>query len=251
MTPGMAVAHSSRVKPGMGWGDEVSELNTTLVDLALRPELQRILCAVRPEVETILNIEVPSDWNFTTQPGAFKRIIMNLYANSLKYTKHGYITVTLKANEDSQPRVQPGEHPQTATVTFVITDTGQGISPAYLRSKLFTAFSQENRKSVGSGLGLSIVKSLVDQLRGNIDIKSVLNIGTTVTITLREFTHCPVSMKLTVALSNETEQPCQTLQQWLSCQRRIPPHQRPQRQRLEEASPEAPSRYLRARFRAR
>jgi signal transduction histidine kinase len=130
-----------------------------------------------------------SDWYFNIQHGAFKRILVNLYGNSLKYTKHGYITISLRTVEDAQARpVNSGalSAPQRATIKLTITDTGRGISPAFLRSKIFTAFSQENRKSAGSGLGLSIVKSLVSQLEGDVDIKSVLNVGTVVTVLLRE-----------------------------------------------------------------
>jgi signal transduction histidine kinase len=67
-----------------------------------------------------------------------------------------------------------------------MTDTGQGMSPTFLQTKVFTAFSQDNHKAAGSGLGLSIVKTLVNQLGGDIDIKSILNIGTIVTITIRK-----------------------------------------------------------------
>lgn len=71
-------------------------------------------------------------------------------------------------------------------VKITFSDTGQGMSPEYLRTKVFTPFAQENVKSAGTGLGLSIVRSIVNLLHGDIDIKSIVNVGTIVTVTLRE-----------------------------------------------------------------
>ena len=49
---------------------------------------------------------------------------------------------------------------------LTVADTGQGISPVYLRTKIFSPFAQENAASTGTGLGLSIAKSIVHMLRG-------------------------------------------------------------------------------------
>lgn len=120
-----------------------------------------------------------------TQPGAFRRIVMNLYGNSLKYTKHGYITISLRVLDEREPlpsSLDPHPKEKPSTVRLIVTDTGRGISPVFLRTKVFSAFSQENSKSAGSGLGLSIFKTLVNQLGDEIDIKSVLNVGTIVTV---------------------------------------------------------------------
>jgi signal transduction histidine kinase len=115
---------------------------------------------------------------------------MNLYGNSLKYTKRGFITVSLRVIDEKKPlpsSIDPHtKSEKPSNVRLTVTDTGQGISPVFLRTKVFTAFSQENSKAAGSGLGLSIVKSLVNQLGGDIDIKSILNVGTIVTVTCRE-----------------------------------------------------------------
>ena len=191
---GMAIGHVARKKLIRGI-DEVSELNATLVDLAVRPELQRVLCAIRPDVETILDIQSSVDWYFKTQPGAIRRIITNIYGNSLKYTKYGYITLGLRVMDDPRAllRVNQSFNPQQqAVVRLTVSDTGQGISPAFLKNKVFSEFSQENKRSAGSGLGLSIVKSLVTQLGGEVDIKSVLNVGTIVMVTLPMTSSTPI-----------------------------------------------------------
>lgn len=137
-----------------------------------------------------LDIEAPSDWTFATQPGAIRRIVMNLFGNSLKYTKHGYINVSLRRiarQPESPAQSVKFRDEQPTIVQIAVTDTGQGISPEYLRTKIFTAFAQENSKAAGAGLGLSIVKSIVSGLlHGEIDIKSIVNVGTMVTVTLRK-----------------------------------------------------------------
>jgi signal transduction histidine kinase/CheY-like chemotaxis protein len=131
-----------------------------------------------PDVELILDI-AHRNWTFMTQPGAFRRVVMNVFGNSLKYTSCGFIRVRLDAY--SNPR-REGESEETVTISLIITDTGQGMSPQYMKTKLFTPFAQENSIAPGTGLGLSLVRSIVKMLKGEIAIKSSLGVGTTVTI---------------------------------------------------------------------
>lgn len=79
---GLAAGHLTRHRSNMGF-DDAPELNSSLVDLTDRPGLRRILCATRPEVELILDIQSPPDWDFTTQPGAFRRIVRILMGRTL------------------------------------------------------------------------------------------------------------------------------------------------------------------------
>src|SRR6266487_2930642 len=131
-----------------------------------------------PEVAVILDVDV-QNYHFTTQPGAFRRVIMNLLGNALKYTSHGYVRIKLDTTdmEDLQPAGSTESIPR-ACITLTVTDTGKGISSDFLRSKLFTPFAQENSLSSGTGLGLSIVRSIVALLEGEIAIKSELGRGT-------------------------------------------------------------------------
>jgi signal transduction histidine kinase len=119
------------------------------------------------------------DFNFTTQPGAFRRIVMNLLGNALKYTAHGYVRVKLASTPmDDFHDDETGEFVPRAMLQLTVTDTGQGISPEFLRSRLFTPFTQENSLSSGTGLGLAIVKSIVSILEGDITIDSEVGRGT-------------------------------------------------------------------------
>jgi len=129
-------------------------------------------------IAVILDIDM-ADYCFTTQPGACKRVIMNLLGNSLKYTSHGYVRIKLEVipMDDLQQSGSPDAIGRSC-LTLTVTDTGKGISSEFLRSKLFTPFAQENSLSSGTGLGLSIVRSIVTLLEGEIQINSRVGQGT-------------------------------------------------------------------------
>jgi signal transduction histidine kinase/DNA-binding NarL/FixJ family response regulator len=126
-------------------------------------------------------IDIPSrKWIYWSQPGALRRIVMNLFGNSLKYTKEGFVHVKLEAQDIDNS----SESKDSELVTLTVTDSGQGISPAYLRDKLYTPFAQESNLTPGTGLGLSLVKTIVNMLGGTINVESTVGIGTTVTVKL-------------------------------------------------------------------
>ncbi|KAL9598084.1 MAG: hypothetical protein Q9219_004715 [cf. Caloplaca sp. 3 TL-2023] len=130
------------------------------------------------DIEVILDME-EEDYCFATQPGALRRVIMNIFGNALKYTTTGRIVVKLGL-EPLETGSDVNDRNRTLNIT--ITDTGRGISSDYLRTSLYTAFSQEDVLANGTGLGLSIVRSIVSMLEGTIDIKSQLGQGTDVQI---------------------------------------------------------------------
>jgi CheY-like chemotaxis protein len=101
------------------------------------------------------------------------QIFINLINTALKFTKDGEIHVTAKV-------VETGE--DFSRINFAVSDTGIGI-PEEKQESIFDSFSQGsveiNRKYGGTGLGLTIVKKLVDLLGGDINLVSQVNIGTT------------------------------------------------------------------------
>lgn len=125
-------------------------------------------------VVVILDVDA-HNYHFTTQPGALRRLIMNLLGNALKYTSHGYVKITLSATdmEDLLTGSSSGSDGiPRSMLSLTVQDTGRGISPEFLRSKLFMPFAQENSLSSGTGLGLSIVRKIVSLLEGEITIDS-------------------------------------------------------------------------------
>ncbi|KAJ5639243.1 uncharacterized protein N7484_007105 [Penicillium longicatenatum] len=131
-----------------------------------------------PKVKITLDIS-PNDWVYNIPPGAIRRIIMNIFSNAIKYTEAGHISMRLEADSSSSRH-----NTQEDMITLTVSDTGKGISEEFLRSRLFVPFIQEDSLASGSGLGLSIVRSLLKPLGGNISFQSKPGVGTTVKVTL-------------------------------------------------------------------
>lgn len=103
-----------------------------------------------------------------------EKIILNLLSNSVKYGKdNGKIFVNINSYEND--------------IEISVKDNGIGIAPDKINS-IFERFAQEDkslsRKQEGSGLGLALVKSLVEMHNGSIRVKSELGKGSKFTITL-------------------------------------------------------------------
>ena len=116
--------------------------------------------------------------------GAFRRVVMNLFGNALKYTRSGFVRVKLEARDTPPGPDAEGSKTNATSIVLTIADSGIGISPEFMRTKLFAPFSQESSMNPGTGLGLSLVHSIVSMLDGNIDIQSTQNVGTEVRVTL-------------------------------------------------------------------
>ena len=103
---------------------------------------------------------------------AIKQILLNLLSNAIRHTPAGgRVSVTVTASP--------------TRTSFAVSDTGEGISPELLPevTNPFTRGETDPHKSSdGWGLGLSITKSLIDLHGGDLDIKSTLGVGTTVTV---------------------------------------------------------------------
>src|ERR1035437_7023856 len=98
---------------------------------------------------------------------SLERMILNILQNAIDHTPSGG-SVNVKIEKDG------------AQIVIYFTDTGSGIAPEKL-PHIFKRFYKGDSGSE-SGLGLSIVKGIVDQHKGNISIESVLGKGTTVVI---------------------------------------------------------------------
>jgi signal transduction histidine kinase/CheY-like chemotaxis protein len=181
---------AEEVVEGVFLGHIYNQRSTASLDLLgtslVAPEFPEDLHTVKPSVKVIMDI-APTDWVYHAPPGAMRRIIMNLFSNALKYTPAGQVCLRLETEEKSETlskRSANRDRNKERNVILTVSDTGKGISEEFLRGKLFTPFAQEDSLAVGSGLGLSIVRSLIQTLGGSIDIKSCVGEGTTVRVTL-------------------------------------------------------------------
>lgn len=103
-----------------------------------------------------------------------KKVLMNLFTNSIKYNKlNGSIHLSMKTLKRTEDDI---------SIEFKIQDTGIGMSKDFVENKLFVPFVQaENTPRtnyMGTGLGMPIVKSIVEKMNGTIDVTSVLGEGT-------------------------------------------------------------------------
>ncbi|KAM5351235.1 hypothetical protein ACJ41O_003958 [Fusarium nematophilum] len=130
-------------------------------------------------VNVLIDIDPATNWVFRTQPGALRRVIMNLCGNSLRYTTHGFVKVAI-----SQEAATPAQPEEYRIIRITVTDTGSGIGEDYLRHHIFTPFAQENTLAAGAGLGLSLVKQIVKALDGSIRVQSKVGRGTKMTVKL-------------------------------------------------------------------
>ena len=109
-----------------------------------------------------------------------RRILLNLFSNAVKYNKPGGRIDTYArelAMRDGLVRLE-----------FKITDTGIGMSKDFVEKRLFAPFIQEHDDARsqynGTGLGMAIVKKLVDLMGGEVSVESTLGKGTTFTVVL-------------------------------------------------------------------
>jgi signal transduction histidine kinase len=149
------------------------------VSLDLIPVLEDSMQAVRPiankkGIELLLNTPRRSV-NISGDNGALQQIFINLITNSVKFSpERGRVTVEVGISRGH--------------VDISIIDQGMGISPEAL-PHLFEKFYRAKNVTVaeipGSGIGLYIVKSIIEELGGKIDVRSELNQGTTFTVHLK------------------------------------------------------------------
>jgi PAS domain S-box-containing protein len=106
-----------------------------------------------------------------------KQILNNMLSNAIKYTKQGSVTFEIDSKTDDG----------NTTLIFTIRDTGQGMTKEQLKALYdeYSMFNREtNRMTEGTGLGMSITKSLVEMMNGKIVAQSELGAGSVFTVHL-------------------------------------------------------------------
>ena len=126
----------------------------------------------------ILDTEQATEHALLGDAFRLRQILYNLLGNAIKFTTRGFIKLSVKTVESDQH----------VDCTFEITDTGIGIFPEELE-KIFNHFEQANSNIAkhygGTGLGLTIVKSLVDAQQGRLELSSKPGFGSTFQVGLR------------------------------------------------------------------
>jgi len=118
-----------------------------------------------------VTISCSGDGQICADPDLFERAVGNLLDNALRFTaEHGSIHIALSKHNSA--------------LEVAVSDTGSGIAPEHL-PRVFDRFyrAESSRGSDGAGLGLSLVKSIVDLHGGSATIESEIGRGTTVKLT--------------------------------------------------------------------
>ena len=111
------------------------------------------------------NLEFYSEWTL------LNAIMQNLIENAIKYSRNDSPYVEIRVRE-------LGDY-----IVLEVEDNGQGIPDSY-QSRIFEMFFRATSNASGSGLGLYILKRSVDRLKGSIELKSQVNVGSTFTVKL-------------------------------------------------------------------
>lgn len=143
--------------------------------VALRSIVDDALTMMAPlaEVKGLTLRAEGDDARLFTDTGKVRQILLNLLSNAVKFTDHGEIIVRSRAGEKK--------------VTVSIVDPGVGIAPEN-QERIFDPFWQVEQRSTrkvgGTGLGLSVSRSLARLVGGEISVESKMGKGSTFTLTL-------------------------------------------------------------------
>jgi signal transduction histidine kinase len=147
-----------------------TKANPELIDT--KPFIEEIIALLHPPKNSIIKFE--GSWpTIKTDPIRFHQIVSNLISNAIKYNDKEQIEITLSCNTNRE------------TFSLSITDNGNGIEEEY-HQKIFQLFQTlaNNDENSSTGIGLSIVKNIIDELGGEIKVESTLHVGSTFTFKL-------------------------------------------------------------------
>lgn len=168
---------------------DISKIESGKVNFVDRPfNLARLLdsladvvepqCAAKGQTYRLVT-EGPVDALFVGDELRMRQLLVNLLTNAVKYTEEGG-HVTLEV------RVAPSLAAGYESITLVVSDDGIGMAPEFVEH-LFEPFVMEGRsRSEGTGLGMPIVKHIVNSMGGDIHVETAVGRGTTYTIVVNK-----------------------------------------------------------------
>ena len=171
------VLDMAKIESGnLGLSEEDFDLPETVESLMsiMTPQINDKKLNLKVEIADIQHEHVVGD------PMRLQQVFVNIMGNSVKFTPEGG-TVSLRIKE------LPSRVKGSGCYEFTFSDTGCGMSEEFVQ-KVFEPFTRANDSRVtkveGTGLGMSIVRSVVNLMNGTIDVKSKLGEGTTFTVTV-------------------------------------------------------------------
>lgn len=128
----------------------------------------------KPNQRDLVRVDTSEDFEFRGSDLLMTHVLFNLMKNGLR-------AIEARGGEDNSLRIELRRGPNTNSV--VVTDTGEGIAPEFLRY-VFIPFVSAQRPGVGTGLGLSFCRMIVEGCGGTISCRSEVGVGTAFTIDL-------------------------------------------------------------------
>jgi PAS domain S-box-containing protein len=145
----------------------LNDLHSTFLPLAIEKDID-FQIYVEPNIPDFITGDV----------ARLNQILVNLINNAIKFTLKGSVILNIRSSKKEKLKT---------IITFEVEDTGIGMDEAKL-NEAFTPFNQIKKETSrifgGTGLGLYVVKGLVDLFEGNINIKSNKNAGSVFTVEL-------------------------------------------------------------------
>ena len=169
---------------------DMSRIESGRVQIQAEPSsvadlLHEILVVARPQADSghldfHLEMGAVVCENLVLDPVRLKQVCLNLISNAIKYTPQG-------GKVELYFAVSSTQDPETARMELRVKDNGIGMSREFLQ-KLFTPFEREEKSAVnkiqGTGLGMTITKSLVDLMGGTISVESETDKGSCFTVSI-------------------------------------------------------------------
>ncbi len=162
---------------------EEGKLDVKYIPIELKPFLEQVMDLLKPiferkQLSTHLSVDPALPETILGDPLRLRQILINLLGNAAKFTPQGFVHLKVTKSVGSN---------QTEKLQFLIADSGIGISEQDI-PQLFERFNTLDasyaREQEGSGLGLSITKSLCDLMDGTISVESQLHHGSTFKVKL-------------------------------------------------------------------
>ena len=162
---------------------EAGKLEIESVDMDLRANVEEVgamlaLGAATKGLELVVDVDEQIPVLMRSDPQRIRQCLLNLVGNAVKFTARGEVVLRAQLSRDAAG---------APCVRLEVRDSGIGIDPE-ARAALFQPFTQADssttRKFGGSGLGLSIVKRLVELMGGEVGVESTLGTGSTFWFTL-------------------------------------------------------------------
>ncbi len=152
---------------------ETEALEKTVFDLSLlMDDLVAGLESLAEEKGIVLRCQHPATLPVIADQDALTRVLYNLVGNAIKYTESGSVSVDVQSTHSKD-------------VTLLVSDTGVGI-PSEQLNHIFERFYRgiSSRTGEGTGLGLALVKEIVDRHNGRLEVESTVGRGTKISVIL-------------------------------------------------------------------